>query len=371
MIEKPRLKTYLTLFPISETTWGLRGGTEELWRIKLSDPRGIRALSGLLPYLNGQMKVDDIFEEIGKQGVEPEVARALLDQLEASSFIEEASGSLLDAEETGRYEDQLAFFSRFTAAGGAKFQARLRDSKVAIVGSGAFSWSVCRHLAASGIGELTWLVGDPGAVQGVLEDQIPAVHRQQTRLDTAAFDRKSVWPDAAGDLPDLVVYPQGAHDPQVADALDAFSKKNGIPWLLLRAIDAQEGWVGPLFVPDDTASYLSLEARLRGNVPFLEEYLSFDKYLRENRRGGAPTGGLHAFFELLSAVASVEVVKFLSRFTVPSLAGRFLTINLMTWETEIHEVLRLPHVEADTTSQPRVYPWKDIPYDEQPESRRG
>jgi hypothetical protein len=78
---------------------------------------------------------------------------------------------------------------------------------------------------------------------------------------------------------------------------------------------------------------------------------------------------LSAFFEILAGVAVVELVKYLTGISVPHLAGRFITVRLTDWETEIHEVLKVPHLEAES-GLPRVFPWKEIPYDAR-KTRRG
>jgi hypothetical protein len=45
---------------------------------------------------------------------------------------------------------------------------------------------------------------------------------------------------------------------------------------------------------------------------------------------------------------------------VPELLGRFLTINYWTWETELHDVLRMPALDRTdaSSSRPTVFPWK-------------
>ena len=43
LIRFPRLKAFLSVFPISDTAWGLRGGADEVWRIKLTDERSVHA----------------------------------------------------------------------------------------------------------------------------------------------------------------------------------------------------------------------------------------------------------------------------------------------------------------------------------------
>ena len=160
-------------------------------------------------------------------------------------------------------------------------------------------------------------------------------------------------------LPALLVLAQQAHDPKLLEATDAWSKRHRLPWLLVRAVDAREGWVGPLFVPGETACYLSLDARLKGNLPFYEEHQAFDEQVRDVGWQSAPLGGLPSFLELLAGIAVTEAVKLVSEIDVPYLAGRFLTINLWSWEMETHDVLRVPGIDPFAEPRPTVFPWKE------------
>ena len=82
--------------------------------------------------------------------------------------------------------------------------------------------------------------------------------------------------------------------------------------------------------------------------------------VRQAGEPAAPLGGLQPFFHLLSSIAVTEAIKFLSEIRVPHLAGRFLTINLWTWEVETHDVLRVPSLDRNTTeAQPTVFPWQE------------
>lgn len=372
MIHKPKLKTYLTVFPISDTTWGLRGGSEELWRIKLRDESAVRTFSGLLPYLNGQHEVEDILARVGEQGLDGETARKLLEHFESSSLIEEADDSALSAEDADRFEDQIAFFSRFTQEGGAKFQQLLCQAAVTVIGDGGLSRAVRRHLRDAGFGEVVALSAEPhAAAHAGSENGNGTAPQNGAKTRALGLSRESIWPEGNDeDLPKLFILPQEAHDPQLLEAMDAFSKERSVPWMLLRCTDPREGWVGPLFIPGETASYVSLEARLRGNAPHFIEYQAFDNFLRSSNGPSPVCGSLHAFHEVLSGIAVTEAIKFVTSISIPQLAGRFLTIDLMTWETELHDVLRIPRLEAEFYNRPRTFPWKEIPYGDQ-QTRRA
>lgn len=359
MIQKPRLKSFLTVFPISSTTWGLRGGSDELWRINLRDERALHTFSSLLPYLTGQHTVAQLTSELEAQGVDKPALLGLLQHLEKSSVLEDAAeASGLTPEEEEHYREQMAYFSRQTRGGGAKAQAVLRRASVALIGDGALGRSTRRQLADAGIGSLTLLRAEP-------VEEAPAPPEAAgvgASVRSVPLDREKIWPEELGAPPRILLMAQQAHDPQLLEAVDSFSKRLGVPWLLIRALETHEGWVGPLFVPNDTACYLSLEARYRSNVRNFDEYRALDSHLRSTGAPSSACGGLHASFEVMSGIATSEVIKFLTEISVPVLAGRFLTINFATWETELHEVLRLPHLKAQATSQPVPFPWKEVPY---------
>ncbi len=333
MITFPRLKTFLCVFPVSDTTWGLRGGTDEQWRVKLTDARAVQAFGALLPYLNGQTRVEDMLDAIERTGFHREAASAVLRQLEASSLLEDADPHGLSEADLRQFDHQIRFFSRFTQQGGAKMQAALRDSRVALIGDGPLAASMDSRLTDAGIGTLIHTTSDD-------------------------VTRDDLWIDPLT-TPQLLIVCQEAHDPRLLEAIDTLSKRRLLPWLLVRNLDLQEGWVGPLFVPGETASYLSLEARLRANMSNFAEYQAFDTHVRESTRPPL-MGGLHASHDLLASIAAIEAIKFLTEIKVPELLGRFLTINYWTWETELHDVLRMPALDRTDASSPRptVFPWK-------------
>jgi bacteriocin biosynthesis cyclodehydratase domain-containing protein len=353
MIAFPRLKTFLSVFPISETAWGLRGGADELWRIKLADERSIRAFSALLPYLNGRTATEDILRALERAGTHRAAATAVLRQLEASSLIEEADVSGLSDSELDRFEDQIRFFSRFTQKGGATFQSALLQSRVALIGDGALGERMYGQLAGAGFGEVIVLSAQPAEARAWI-DRVSGARPRTTVLD---LDRDGIWPTDAGSLPAVLAVCQDTHDPLLLEAVDRLSKRRRLPWLLVRNLDLQEGWVGPLFVPGETASYLSLEARLRSNMSRYTEYLAFDAHVRTTERPPT-TGGLHAAFDLLASLAAIELIKFVTQIKVPELLGKFVTVNFWTWETELHEVLRMPALDRTEAASPVVFPWK-------------
>lgn len=366
MIQKPRLKRFLTVYPVSGDTWALRGGFEELWRVKLNEGAA-RTLGLLISYLDGSHDREAILDGLASDGGDREIAARLLEHLEAGSFLEEADSKGLTPDQAHRYRDQITFFSRFSKEGGAAAQAALAAARVGVVGDGRLARCLVRGLEGSGVGEIVILAlgaedgsrstGSNGSGGGVV-----SYH---------PLDRKTIWPeDSDQEPPDWLMLAQEAHDTQLPAAMDEFSRREDVPWLLVRLLDAHEGWVGPLFVPGETASYASLEGRLRGNLEFFEEYEALDKFLRESSNEARPVGGLHASYDVLAAIAVSEMVKLVTGAMVPHLAGRFITLSFLNWETQVHDVLRIPHLEPRSRQRPILYPWKEPPFGDT-KTRRG
>jgi len=327
MIARPRLKSYLTIYPLSDKSWGLQGGTEEAWRISLDDQESIRAFTVLLNYLDGKHSTESIIEVASSEGVDPEVARRLLSALEKNSFIEDVDDAGLAPEELSVFSEQVRYFSRFSSQGGAVLQARLKSCSVGVAGVNGIAESVRQLLVRSGFGSVC-------------------------ELDLL---------DSAATRPDFFVVALMSHDPLLLEAADSFAKKYRIPWMLVWAPNPREGWVGPMFIPGETASYASLEGRLRGAMANFESYIAFDNHVRASGKT-QNTGALAVTCELLGSIAVSEIVKFITGVSVPKLAGRFLTIDLFEWNTEIHEVLKIPRLEADPDRAPTPYAYKEASF---------
>src|SRR5262249_28254667 len=143
-----------------------------------------------------------------------------------------------------------------------------------------------------------------------------ATETVSSMLQVRPLDRARIWPedenDSVGITSSLIILAQESEDPELLDAMDDCSKRRGLSWLLVRALESHVGWVGPLFVPEQTACYRSLEARLHGNLSFFGEHQAFEQQLRAAHQPSAPCGGLHAFLDLLACAAVVEAIKVLT-----------------------------------------------------------
>jgi hypothetical protein len=364
VLKHPKLKGHVTLFPLSPARWRVSGGMDELSRIELRNEQAIGAFARLLPLLDGRSESASLVSRLVEEGVSRAAVEALLQHLEQAGLLEEADDHGLEPDEMKRYEQQIRYFARFTSEGGAKFQALLRRSRVSVVDgfAGRLAGELARALREAGIGQVEVLpaeappaaaaaAGDPG-------EEIVALASGAGQPATRVHLWRETLARRRSDVPDLIVVSQQAHDPVLLEAMDDYAKRARVPWLLVRCFSAEEGWVGPLFVPFDTASYLSLEARLQANLSHVEDYRLLGEFVRESGSPAAACGGLEPNFLVLAGIAAAEAVKFLSGFAVPQLAGRFLTIHFGTWATELHEVLRVPHLERPEAG-PLSFPWEE------------
>jgi len=361
MLKHPKLKGHVTLFPLSPARWRVSGGVDELSRIELRNEQAIGAFSRLLPLLDGRHESASLISRLEEEGTSRAAVEALLRHLEQAGLLEEADDHGLTPEEVEKYQQQIRYFARFTSAGGAKFQALLRGSRVTVIDgfAGRLAEELAQALLAAGIGGVEILPAEEPVAAREPSEEISL----ETGGAGGPAARAHLWRETLAqrhpDLPDLIAVCQQAHDPILLEAMDEFAKQTRVPWLLVRCLSAEEGWIGPLFVPYDTASYLSLEARLQANLARVEDYRALGAFVRESGRPAAACGGLEPNFLVLAGIAAAEAVKFLSGFAVPQLAGRFLTIHFGTWATEIHDVLRVPHLERPAAAGPLPFPWQE------------
>lgn len=128
-------------------------------RVELDDPDGhVRLL--LLLAAEGDRETGALIEEFTR--IRPEVPAVdvvrALEALDGFGWIEDRDAPvLLDDTQRERYFSNLAFFDAFTSLdrGREEFQARLRRSRVLVLGAGGLGSHVVQHLVGLGVGNLT------------------------------------------------------------------------------------------------------------------------------------------------------------------------------------------------------------------------
>jgi ribosomal protein S12 methylthiotransferase accessory factor len=107
-------------------------------------------------------------------------------------------------------------------------------------------------------------------------------------------------------------------------------------------LDGFEAWIGPAVVPGDTACWNCFRLRRLGAADHVQSAHEIDASLR-----GAPgEARARAFLAPMAGQAgqalAMQAVKLLIGYGEPRLPGRFLVQNLVTGESALHKVLRMP-----------------------------
>jgi oxazoline/thiazoline synthase len=123
---------------------------------------------------------------------------------------------------------------------------------------------------------------------------------------------------------------------------NAVSLREGRAWLLARPV-GRRVWIGPLFRPGFTACWECLAQRLRMNSP-VATYLA-----GRNGRPDAVAEDIAASPATLQAalgLAANAVASWIVRGELPALEGKVQTLDLGSWKTEAHTLVRLPFCPA-------------------------
>jgi ribosomal protein S12 methylthiotransferase accessory factor len=135
-----------------------------------------------------------------------------------------------------------------------------------------------------------------------------------------------------------------ATDDYLRPELEAFSEaslQTGRSWMLVKPI-GHELWIGPLFVPSKTGCYRCLSLRLERNWPL-------QRFVTEKGKLPEPLplaiAGAAATIDAACRIAAVEVAKFIAG-AEEGLHGKVLSLDVRTWSTAVHELLKHPACQA-------------------------
>ena len=116
---------------------------------------------------------------------------------------------------------------------------------------------------------------------------------------------------------------------------------SGRPWLLAKPVGAQV-WLGPLFLPGKTGCWRCLAERIRSNSPitgYLEE--------RASRVASAPGEitdlcNTPATLQIAYGLTANAAATWIARGGLPALEGKIQTLDLLTGQSQTHELVRQP-----------------------------
>jgi ribosomal protein S12 methylthiotransferase accessory factor len=285
---RPRFKSHLQPIICSDDGLFL---LSEGWHAWIPDP----VCAALAPMLDGAHEVEAIFEAL--TDVHPvEHVFAALDRLSTSGYLAEdaASGA----------QSTMAFWERL---GVPPSQARSRLD-AALVSTVAFG--------EVDIGAVTELLRRQGVKVGHEGDFTVVVTDDYLRPELAAWNTQSLI--------------------------------SGKSWLLVKPV-GMETWIGPSFVPGETACWECLAQRLRGHRK-LEQYIA--------RRAGmdVPVGGISACIASTQnaalAEAATEITRWIGTGGRSSLVDRVVSTSVLTMERTLHHLTRRPQCPSCGSPKP-------------------
>jgi ribosomal protein S12 methylthiotransferase accessory factor len=124
-------------------------------------------------------------------------------------------------------------------------------------------------------------------------------------------------------------------------ALNTSSLHAARPWLLVK-ITGHEIWLGPLFLPGKTGCYQCLARRLAQNRP-LHQFVT--ERCDVHKLPFVAATSIPASTGAACQLAAVEVAKFIAGVRA-GLEGKVFSLNLQTWTSASHELLRNPTCSA-------------------------
>jgi bacteriocin biosynthesis cyclodehydratase domain-containing protein len=341
---RPRLHRsyYLIPVPDSENLLLYREGRG----VQLKPVAGSTLLARLLSLLDGSRTVPELVEAL--DDVEPRLVISSLERLGKTGLLEDggAEPSPADPVASDR-EAQRTLLSHIVPDGVAEALAALEQARVGVVGSGAVAAAVSRNLEGCGVGEVRSPPADAVArsvahITPVSATGAPAA--QGASAQAPASTNGSVGLAQVIKDMSLMVAALDHLDPDLLELLNAECLDHSVP-LLPVVLVGWEGHLGPTCIPGQTACVRCASLRAKSNLSRYQEYLLYEDTMRR-RPGERPFGRLPHFPEVLAGLAATEVVKMITHCYPTATHGRVLVIDLLTSDTESHDVLRVPRCPA-------------------------
>jgi len=359
---KPKMKDYLEIIRRGDAEMEIIAGPEEILLVKGSS---VKELYRLIPLLDGTRTYSEILSELGNE----DEVKAILNVLLEHSVVEE--GAIPDSftqEELEFLREQLIFFSHARGQDQRdKYaaQLRLKESTAAIISAGSLgpSLELVHSLCLNGVGTITVLrLGESKDIERLkrsIDSTSPCTHFDALgpilAIDQVIETLSDLIEERKASI--VIVCLGGVLFPSLLRETNRVCTQFRVAWMIVQGPHGGTGQVGPIFIPGELPCYACLEARIKSNLEFFDQYDALEKELTRRRRASAEYGSLPQFAKMLAAVASTEIVKYLSGIAAPALLGSYITLNLLTYESQYHRVLRVPYCEHCGKSGVPLSPW--------------
>ncbi len=312
----------------------------------------IKAMVPLLDGSRDKEAVADVLGQYSRQSV-----MAFLDLLEQHGLVE----PVLDEPGDQRWRGQKAFFRKWTDRPEEPAQ-RLRNARVLIAGLEPWGVVAATELGASGVGTLhllddcfvvpddllatrIWTHRQLGRRRGEALAEVIAEASPWCRVTTAALALDDDHALALEDTRwDLIIASLAGDELLLLRSLAHFAHGAQIQ-SLFGYLDGLDAVVGPVVVPGQTACWNCVRLRQLATSDHPEAAHALEASLLSERPRARPRTYLAPMAPLLGHLLALEAVKIVSHYTPSHLVGRLLVQNLVTLETTLHTVIRMPWCE--------------------------
>ncbi len=137
-------------------------------------------------------------------------------------------------------------------------------------------------------------------------------------------------------------------NPVVLKSINKELIKRKKPWLYVKGLEGAEVKVGPIFLGGELGCYDCLRKRIQSNDELVPYNANYENYLIQNNKTGQPDKlpVYKSSLNILANIVVVEVSKYLEFWSVPETIGNYISLNMVTYQTASHTLLKIPYCES-------------------------
>jgi bacteriocin biosynthesis cyclodehydratase domain-containing protein len=201
---------------------------------------------------------------------------------------------------------------------------------------------LCEKATSLPAGEAAWWSAqhvDPSMAEQRLAETPVVLHAFGVETESLADLLRTLHVRVEADGPiGVVVVDHYLHEQ--LEEYNAEALRSGKAWLLIRPLGRQL-WMGPLFHPRQSGCWECLAQRLRANRP-VAAYVN----AKTGRPAADDPAHTAATLQVAWGLAAQTVATWIVRGELPDLEGKVQSLDLVSWKTQAHTLVRLPYCPA-------------------------
>ena len=147
---------------------------------------------------------------------------------------------------------------------------------------------------------------------------------------------------------ELLIVDGNAFNPSQNEEINKLALKHGKPWLYVGGLEGSSIKIGPLFWGSETGCYHCLVKRQNSLDRNLDHNRPYFDHLRETNQSAKPDTFIdqEAVSGMIANIVMFEIGKLLIEWTIPATWKSVVSIDLMSFESKRHRLLKIPHCEV-------------------------